>query len=135
MHPSGAVVTVPGRNRTFTCFLLLPVSNTQLQNVSWLLNGLALENYGLNNIITKPGPGGSGTLTFINLSLENNHTTIQCQATLQSGAIQSASEGILLLQGISYMRGTLVSLEYWNKCLIHDFGLAGPHVGEVTVRG
>ena len=98
--PSGHVVTIPGRNSTFTCFQLFPGSNTQLQNVAWLVNGSALENYGTDNIITAPGPSNSEILTFINLSLENNGTTIQCQATLQSNVTQSASEGVLLLQGI-----------------------------------
>ena len=104
--PSGPVVNIPGRNQSFTCQLFSAAPNTHLQNVSWLLNGSTLENYGLDNVVTsefKPGPismGGGGILRFVNLSLENNYTTIQCQATLQSNVTQSASEGVLLLQGM-----------------------------------
>ena len=71
--------------------------------------GSALENYGLDNVVTefRPGPRGMGILRFANLSLENNHTPIQCQATLQSGVIQSASESVLLLQGMKIMGMTM----------------------------
>ena len=102
MFPSGPVVTIPGRNQSFSCQVHSAAPNTHLQNVSWLLNGSTLENYGLDNVVTEFRPGliGIGILRFINLSLENNHTTIQCQATLQSGVTHSVSEGLLLLQGM-----------------------------------
>ena len=99
----GPVVTIPGRNQSFRCQLFSAVAITHLQNVSWLLNGSTLEDYGLDNVVTefRPGPRGIGILRFINLSLENNDTSIQCQVTLQSGVtIQSAS---LLLQGMKVM--------------------------------
>ena len=104
MLPSGPVVTIPGRNQSFRCQLFSAVPNTHLQNVSWLLNESTLEDYGLDNVVTefRPGLRGMGILRFVNLSLENNHTTIQCQATLQSGVIHSASEGLLLLQGMKF---------------------------------
>ena len=95
VFPSGPVVSIPGRNQSFTC---QQFTNTHLQNFSWLLNGSTLENYGLDNVVTefKPGPG-IGILRFVNLSLENNHTNIQCHGFLQSGVFQSAT---LLLQGM-----------------------------------
>ena len=104
--PSGPVVSIPGRNQRFSCQVIsAAVPNTHLLNVSWLLNGSTLEDYGLDNVVTEfnPGPISMGILRFVNLSLENNHTTIQCQAKLQSGmTIQSASESVMLLQGMSY---------------------------------
>ena len=100
VFPSGPVVTIPGRNVSFIC-QLVSVDNTQLQSISWLLNGSALENYRLDNVVTELRSGGNGVLLFTSLSLENNHTTIQCQAIIQSGqTVQSTSEGVLLLQGM-----------------------------------
>ena len=104
MFPSGPVVTIPGRNVSFIC-QLVSVDNTQLQSISWFLNGSALENHRLDNVVTELRSGGNGVLLFINLSLENNHTTIQCQAIMRSGlTIQSASEGVLLMQGMRIMK-------------------------------
>ena len=100
VFPSGPVVTIPGRNQSFTCFLRSAESNS-LQNISWMFNGSAVENHWLDSVIIefKHRARGRGTLTFTNVSLEYNHTIIQCQATLQSNVIQSASVGVLLLQG------------------------------------
>ena len=90
-------------------------------------------NYGTDNMITAPGPSNSEILMFINLSLENNHTTIQCQATLQSIVTQFASEGVLLLQGIKFDAEEFpcivpVQDPKGERCL------AGPCDGEVTAR-
>ena len=104
VFPSGPVVTIPGRNVSFLC-QLVSVDNTQLQSISWLLNGSALENYRLDNVATELRSGGNGILSFTTLSLGNNHTTIQCQVIIQSGLTTlSASEGVLLLQGMRIMR-------------------------------
>ena len=94
------VVSIPGRNQSFRCQLFSAAPNASLQNVSWMLNGSTLENYGLDNVVTEFNPGPISILRFINLSLENNHTKIQCQGFLETGVIQSASEGTLLLQGM-----------------------------------
>ena len=88
-HP----VTTPGRNFTFICI----VSNT-LQNVTWIVNGSTLESLGLDYAIAQP-MNGIGTLRFLNLGLEDNHTTVQCGGLLQSGATCLSMEVILLLQG------------------------------------
>ena len=96
MFPSGPVVTIPGRDKTFICQLVTP----KQWNVSWLLNGSALENYGLDNIVTGDN---ERILTFTNLTLENNHTIIQCQAALPSGMNRSTS-AVLLLQGMKVMK-------------------------------
>ena len=99
VFPSGPVVTIPGRDETFICQLVTP----KQQNISWLLNGSALENYGLDNVITETFGDNEGIITFTNLSLENNHTIIQCQAALPSGMNRSTS-AVLLLQGMKVMK-------------------------------
>ena len=102
LNPSGFVVTTIGRNNvTFRCDLLIIIPD-RLQNVSWLLNGSALESSGLMDIIIEFSSIGSGTgaLTFTNLVLDYNHTTINCQGSLQSGSTAaSANSAVLLLQG------------------------------------
>ena len=107
VFPSGPVVTIPGRNKIFICQLV----TTEQQNVSWLLNGSALENYGLDNVISEQIVNNQGILTFTNLSLENNHTTIQCQATLPSGMNRSTS-AVLLLQGMKVMKRPSFKIGY-----------------------
>ena len=108
VFPSGPVATIPGRNQSFICQLV----TARQQNVSWLLNGSALENYGIDNVIAEQIVYNHGILTFTNLSLENNHTIIQCQATLLSGMNWSTS-AVLLLQGMQVMERPSFKIGYW----------------------
>ena len=107
VFPSGPVVTIPGRNVSFICQLV----TTEQQNVSWLLNGSALENYGLDNVIAEPFGDNEGILTFTNLSLGNNCTIIQCQAALPSGMNRPTS-AVLLLQGMKVMKRPSFKIGY-----------------------
>ena len=76
------LVTVPGRNSTFTCFQNTAESNIQLQNVAWLLNGSALENYGLDDIITEPGPGDSGTIHQPEFGEQPHHNPVSSNPSI-----------------------------------------------------
>lgn len=114
VFPLGSVVTTTGRkNFTFNCLL---ATTDSFSSVSWLLNGSTLESLGLDDVIPQFDTifNGIGTLTFVNLALEYNYTTIQCTGSLRSGRNFVSEEAILLLQGLCiyvhgsacYVRGT-----------------------------
>ncbi len=82
-----------GGDTVFTCR-----GTGTIQLIRWLLNGTRLED--LNHIdgmdeVTH----GLGHLTFRNISVEFNGTTIQCIVTLTSGEILPSNNVTLLVQG------------------------------------
>ena len=100
MFPFGSVVTVPGKNQAFLCTIVSAIHDTHPRNISWLLNGSAVRNYGLDNVVITPGDRNVEILTFMNVNLRNNHTTVQCLGTLNTGVTSSsAPDAVLLLQG------------------------------------
>ena len=89
-----------GRNANFRC---LSTSVDSIMSIQWLMNGSAtLTNETIasgNAVVLFDGLVGIGRLDVINVPLEFNETSIQCQGLLTSGANFTTESAILLLQG------------------------------------
>jgi hypothetical protein len=90
-----------GENYEVRC-RLVTVTGNALRDVSWLLNGSSLEILGLDGVLPHFSTIGSGIgfLTFSNLAMEHNFTTIKCIGHLNSGDSHTSEGVVLLLQGI-----------------------------------
>ena len=101
MHPPNPVAIVGSKSYSFRC-ALVTTQIDRLQNVTWLLNGTVLESLDLIGVTSDFSTIGSGIgkLTFTNLLLEYNYTTIKCRGHLESGRNSTSGGVILLLQGI-----------------------------------
>ncbi len=81
----------PGEGTVFTC--------RATQQIQWLVNGTRLEDLNQRDGIEDNVTFGIGTLTFRDIPLEYNDTTIQCVVTLTSGEIIRSNNATLLVQG------------------------------------
>lgn len=63
---------------TFTCFFV-PSSQNIISDMRWIIDGLLLESDSLENV-TPQFADGLGTLTFRDVSVSRNKSTIQCRA-------------------------------------------------------
>ena len=87
-------VAVAGGTATFQC---LSVHNN-IAGVQWLVNGS--QNYNLANV-TEAILGAVGFLTFANIPVEYNMTTLSCEIILSSSRRETAQEtSRLLVQGV-----------------------------------
>ena len=83
-----------GGDTAFTCR-----GTSAVQQIQWLVNGTQLEDLDQRNGIEHDVTFGLGHLTFRNISVEYNDTTIQCIVALTSGEILSSNNATLLVQG------------------------------------
>lgn len=104
IFPSGQYyVTTPGGAAFFNC-LSLSGCDDRILDIQWLVNGILLENTNLTNVNTTlvflSNCGVRvGILSFTNIPLEYNVTSISCRAELNSGRNITARTVVLLLQG------------------------------------
>ncbi len=83
----------PGEGTVFTC----RVTGT-VEQIQWLVNGTQLEDINQRDGIEDAVTFGTGHLTFSNISVEYNDTTIQCIVTLTSKEIIRSNDATLLVQ-------------------------------------
>lgn len=97
-------VSIVGGDAVFHCF-----TDSRTDGTQWIVNGSSLEN--ITNALTQftPIPGsGVGTLTFSNLSLSYNVTSIQCISNLQEGNAAHSNTATLLIQGLCILKTMLL---------------------------
>ncbi len=87
-------VIILGEETAFTC----RVTGT-VQHIQWLVNGTRLEDINQRDGIEDAVTFGIGHLSFSNIPVEYNGTTIQCIVTLTSGEIIRSNNATLLVQG------------------------------------
>lgn len=100
IRPTGGYVAIPGGNAVFNCLYFLSGCSDRLVSVQWLVNGTLLDSTNLTNINTVFDGSiacGTGSLTFTNISLEYNMTSVSCRADLNSGRIITSNTNVLLL--------------------------------------
>ncbi len=97
MRSSNGNVFIPGNNPTYHC----GSQSVTITSVVWLINGTQLEDLSLTNVETDFSEHTrQGLLRFNNLSVEYNHTNIQCRATLSNGeTVDSNNNVTFLVQG------------------------------------
>ncbi len=83
-----------GEETAFTC----RVTGT-VQQIQWLVNGTRLEDINQRDGIEDDVTFGIGHLTFRNIPVEYNDTTIQCIVTLTSENVKLSNNATLLVQG------------------------------------
>ena len=88
------MVIILGGDTAFTC----RVTDT-VQQFQWLVNGTLLEDLNQRDGIEDAVTFGIGLLTFRNIPLGYNDTTIQCIANFTSGGIIRSNNATLLVQG------------------------------------
>ncbi len=91
-------VTVAGGSNTFSCV----VTSAMSVAIAWLFNGTDISRSNIPSVTTYivPGVGESvGVLTFSNINLLYNGTSVQCQALLSGERGDVSNEFILLVQG------------------------------------
>jgi hypothetical protein len=97
VSPPNPITTVGRENYAIRCFFM---SNEGLQSISWFINGSSLEALALRDVSQIDDISfGFGTLIFRHLTLEYNHTTVQCRGHQQSGGTHISENVLLLLQG------------------------------------
>ena len=111
-------VITPGLTAPFLCQV---INNSGLRQFHWLLNGTRLEN--LNLRVDAYKSRNVGVLSFLNVTVEYNDTTIQCIANFTSGEIFCSNIATLLVQG----EDNFVAFKHYGKlrgCLIIYYTLA-----------
>ncbi len=102
-------VTVAGGSNTFSCV----VTSAMSVAIAWLFNGTDISRRNIPSVTTYivPGVGESvGVLTFSNINLLYNGTSVQCQALLSGERGDVSNEFILLVQGsiISFHKFSII---------------------------
>ncbi len=92
--PTPQRVITPGEGTVFLC----RVTGT-VEQVQWLVNGTQLEDINQRDGIEDGFTFGTGHLSFRDIPVEYNDTTIQCIVTLTSGDIIPSNNATLLVQG------------------------------------
>ncbi len=87
-------VVIPGGMSTFVC---QSINSGDIQQFQWLVNGTQLES--TEGIRATVQSNIIGILSFNNIPVEYNGTTIQCIVTLTSGETISSNNAALLVQG------------------------------------
>ncbi len=80
-------------------FVCQSINNPGIQQFQWLVNGTPLEDNDQRDGIEEHMTRTTGILTFLNVTVEYNNTTIQCIANYTSGAIMYSNSAKLLVQG------------------------------------
>ena len=95
--PDARYVSYTGGQAHFFCFAL---DLTRLiVNVGWFVNGPSLESLNNNSPMAETTSDGRHRLTFSNLSVEYNWTTVACEVTFNVGSPATSNSVLLLLQG------------------------------------
>lgn len=104
VYPPDKFVSVPGGNATFICSSPSGARGNTITKVQWLVNGSLFDPLDLLNVSTDffPFSNGFGILSFTNLPVEYNMTTIRCRAYFGFRTLTSNNATLLLLQGINY---------------------------------
>ena len=87
-------MAIPGGSATFFCSTS-PLSNDDIVNVTWLVQGRNLEESGLDNVRSP----GFGILLFSPVSSSDNMTEVQCSTVHVSGLSSLSAPSRLLIQG------------------------------------
>ena len=77
-------------------FICQSINSGDMKQFQWLVNGTQLEH---SDEISTTAEGDIGILTFSNIPVDYNDTTIQCIVTLTSGDTISSNNATLLVQG------------------------------------
>ncbi len=100
MFPPDELVSLVGGNAEFTC---LSSSIRMVIAIQWLINGSFIEDLSTINAMADFNEiaNGIGTLSFSNLILDFNMTTIRCRAEFGPNDFMTSSKvTILLVQGL-----------------------------------
>ena len=84
---------------TYVCHYISNDGDIQYQ---WLVNGTRLEDHNLGDGVDVVNTIATSVLSFVNIPVEYNDTTIQCISNFTSGdqeRILYSSSAILLVQG------------------------------------
>lgn len=98
VFPPEMLVSHVGGRAEFTCLS----SSRAIISISWLINGSFIEDLSTINAMEEFSTfaGGIGVLTFDNLALDLNMTTIRCRAKFGPNDLKTSTEAtILLVQG------------------------------------
>ena len=91
-------VTTLGGMHTFDCRSI----NNDVQQYQWLVNGTELQELNLTDgVIMTEDNDVIAFISFNNITMKYNGTTIQCIANLTSGEIIPSNNATLLVQGES----------------------------------
>ncbi len=80
-------------------FVCQSINSPGIQQFQWLVNGTRLEDNDQRDGIEEHMTRTTGILTFLNVPVEYNDTTIQCIAIFTSGEIMYSNNATLLVQG------------------------------------
>lgn len=93
IYPPDHFVSVPGGRAVFSC-----VSDTKIQHVQWLVDGIPIEQHEVNITFEFQDIGhGVVTIHLARIPLEFNTTRIQCQLELESGRVEMSDQRSLIL--------------------------------------
>ncbi len=97
LSPGQSVVIPTTPQASYICHFIN--NNGNIQQYQWLVNETQLEDLDLGDRVQVDESRSTRILSFMNISVEYNDTTIQCIVTLTSGEIIRSNNATLLVQG------------------------------------
>ena len=98
ISPPVQQISYIGGNATFFCFV--SIGSESPSDILWMLNNTAVEIFNDTSVVVDFNPdiaGGSGFITFTNLSAIYNSTQVRCILEFSSGSMTSSSSSLLLI--------------------------------------